>query len=381
VIAHDYLSQRGGAERLVLSLLKAFPGARLVTSVYEPSQTFSAFERYEIQTSPLNRVPVFRRDPRVALPLLAPVWSSLHVDDADVVLCSSSGWSHGIRTTGRKIVYCHNPARWLYQSQEYLAGSSASARAALFACRSRLRSWDQRQAATADLYLANSTTVQERIRRTYGIEARVVPPPAGVDVHAAQRAVPGLQPGFLLTVARDRRYKNTDAVCRALGSRPDRTLVVVGGLPEGRWPRNIIGLSAVPDAQLRWLYANCAALVAVSHEDFGLTVPEANSFGKPVVAWRSGGYLDTVVEGVNGYFVDEPTPEHIHAALERLESRPLSMTSILAHARGFSEATFIARIRDSVHDVYGGPQQQRDGSVVPLAITVPGPRRKPRELA
>jgi glycosyltransferase involved in cell wall biosynthesis len=358
VIAHDYLSQRGGAERLVLSLLRAFPNARLVTSVYEPSQTFPEFGRYEIQTSQLNRVSQFRHDPRTALPLLAPAWSSLHVDDADVVLCSSSGWSHGVRTTGGKIVYCHNPARWLYQTDDYLAGSSASVRAALAACRSGLRAWDQRQAATADLYLANSTSVQERIRQIYGIEARIVHPPAGIDVSANQRAVPGVEPGFLLTVARARAYKNTAAVCQAFRSRPDRTLVVVGGLPQGSWPSNIIGLTSVEDAELRWLYASCTGLIAVSREDFGLTVPEASSFGKPVIAWRAGGYLDTVAEGVNGYFVDEPTPEQILVGLERLERRPLSTSCVLDYARRFSEERFIGEVRGSVRDVHSERQRR-----------------------
>src|SRR5215211_4815165 len=106
VIAHDYLSQRGGAERVVLSLLKAFPGARVITSVYAPDQTYAEFQQFDVETSFLDRVPALRRDPRLALPLLAKAWDSLRVDDAHVVICSSSGWSHGVQVAGRKIVYC-----------------------------------------------------------------------------------------------------------------------------------------------------------------------------------------------------------------------------------------------------------------------------------
>jgi glycosyltransferase involved in cell wall biosynthesis len=347
-VVHDYLTQRGGAERLVLSLLRAFPQARLVTSVYEPSLTFPEFAEYDIETSFLNRLPRVRQDPRLALPLLAPAWSSLQVNDADVVLCSSSGWSHGVRTSAYKVVYCHNPARWLYQSREYAMGASKTARLALSALNKPLKYWDQRQAIKADLYLANSTVVQQRIRATYGIEAPVLHPPASVDVTGAQDAVPGLAPGFVLTVGRARGYKNTEAVCQAVATRPHLTLAVVGGLPGGSWPDNLVGLTGISDAQLRWLYANCSALVAVGREDFGLTVVEVAAFGKPVVAWRSGGYLDTVIEGVNGVFVDSPTPAAICAGLDRLLSSTPSTQTILDHAQKFSEGRFVAELRSLV---------------------------------
>src|SRR5581483_232758 len=103
---------RGGAERVVLSLAHAFPGAPLYTSLYEPAGTFPAFADLDVRTMRLNRLAMLRRDHRLALPLLAPAFSQLRVE-ADVTVCSSSGWAHGARTSGRKVVYCHTPARWL----------------------------------------------------------------------------------------------------------------------------------------------------------------------------------------------------------------------------------------------------------------------------
>lgn len=349
-IVHDYLTQRGGAERLVLTLMKAFPNARLVTSVYAPNQTFPDFSRYEVETGLLDRLPLFRQDPRRALPLLAPAWTSKRVDDVDVVLCSSSGWSHGVRSSAYKIVYCHNPARWLYQRQEYVVGASKAARVALSTLGPMLRAWDRRQAESADLYLANSSTVQRRILKTYGIDAPIVHPPVSVDVNGQQEPVAGLKPGFVLTIGRPRGYKNIEAVCQALAQRPDWSLVVVGGLPAGTWPSNITGLTNVSDAQLRWLYANCSALTAVGREDFGLTVPEVGAFGKPVVAWRAGGYLDTVQPGINGYLIDSPEPNQIIAGLEHLFEHMPSRSSVLAHTEQFSEATFIARMQRLVQE-------------------------------
>ena len=178
-IAHDYLTQRGGAERVVLSLMRAFPGAPVHTTLYEPDGTYPEFADADVRTSPLNRFGALRRDHRLALPLLAPASSWTRIE-ADVVVASSSGWAHGFRTSGRTVVYCHNPARWLYQTVEYLGGSPwrSPFGAPVMALRPALRRWDRRAAARVDVYVANSRVVQRRIADTYGREAELLPPPA-----------------------------------------------------------------------------------------------------------------------------------------------------------------------------------------------------------
>src|SRR4051812_17705186 len=120
-IVHDYLTQRGGAERVVLAMNRAFPDAPIYTSLYDPDGTYPEFATIDVRTAPLNRVPALCRYHRGAFPVLAPTFSAMNID-ADVVVCSSSGWAHGVRTAGYKIVYCHAPARWLYQTDRYLAG-------------------------------------------------------------------------------------------------------------------------------------------------------------------------------------------------------------------------------------------------------------------
>ena len=147
-IAHDYLTQRGGAERVVLALHRAFPEATIHTTLYDPDGTYPEFRDARIETSPLNKVGRLRRSHRAALPFLAPASSRLRID-ADVVVASSSGWAHGFAITGRRLVYCHAPARWLYQPVEYLGGPPySSARGlALAAMRPFLLRWDRRAAA------------------------------------------------------------------------------------------------------------------------------------------------------------------------------------------------------------------------------------------
>ena len=307
-LVHDYLTQRGGAERVVLTLSDANPGATIHTSLYDPASTFPEFSTHDVRTLPLDRIRILRDHHRLALPLLAPAFSRLHVD-AEVTVCSSSGWAHGARVTGAKVVYCHNPARWLYQADQYLAGSSRLAAAGLAVLSPPLRRWDSRAAATADRYLVNSRAVRARVADAYGIDADVVPPPVSIDVDGPRRAVEGIEPGFVLCVSRLLPYKNVGAVVEAAARRPAQPLVVVGTGPESEAltaaaPANVTVLGRVADEELRWLYAACLGLVAASYEDFGLTPIEAAAFGRPTAALRWGGFLDTVVEGTTGLFFD-----------------------------------------------------------------------------
>ena len=117
-IVHDYLTQRGGAERVVLAMHRAFPQAPIYTSLYEPDLTFPEFKDLDVRPSYLNRSEFFRHHHRLALPFLAHAFSRFEIDQK-VVLCSSSGWAHGVQTAGTKLVYCYCPARWLYKRTDY----------------------------------------------------------------------------------------------------------------------------------------------------------------------------------------------------------------------------------------------------------------------
>ncbi len=358
VIAHDYLTQRGGAERVVLAMARAFPGAPVVTTLYDPDGTYPECADLDIRVSPLNRVPLLRHSHRLALPLLAPTVSRMPLD-ADVVIASSSGWAHGFPTTGRKLVYCHSPARWLYQTEQYLgSGAAGSARAmALAPLKAPLTRWDRRAARTADVYVANSTVVAERIQRVYGFHAGVLFPPVGLDPDGPQATVGAAsdwaEAGFHLLVSRLLPYKNVEPVVAAFRRMPDRRLVVVGAGPlrdtlAATLPATVRLVSDLDDAQLRWLYAHCTAVVAPSHEDFGLTPVEGMSHGKPTVALRGGGYLDTVVEGHTGVFFEVPEPEEIVAAVRAAAETTWDARSIRSESGRFAEGRFAARLQELV---------------------------------
>jgi glycosyltransferase involved in cell wall biosynthesis len=351
VVVHDYATQRGGAERVVLQLLRAFPGSPLVTSCWNPPTTYPEFGDYHVETLWLDRVSPFRRDPRRAFLLLAAVFARHAIVNADVVLCSSSGWAHRIATAAPKIVYCHNPARWLYQPRDYFPTLSVPARRAVNAAMGPLRRSDKEAALRAARYVVNSSAVARRVRAAYGIDAEVLPPPSGLSSDGPQEPLPGIDPGFLLTVSRPRGYKRTEVVGDAVASLPGERLVIVGGPANGwPWPRTTT-VSGLRDAQMRWLYANASGLVAVADEDFGLTPVEAQGFGLPSVVLRSGGYLDSTIENVTGVFVDEPSSAQVASAIRNLRARSWDAEAIRLSGKRFSADAFASGISEIVAEV------------------------------
>ena len=325
----------------MLALAEVFPGAPLYTSMFEPGATYPELGTLDVHTTWLSRVGALRRHHRLALPLLGPVMSRFLVD-ADVAICSSSGWAHGANVTGAKVVYCYAPARWLYQRDRYVGGDRARA-LALAMLGPTLRRWDRKAADSADRYLVLSTHVAAAVREHYGIEAEVVPPPVMVDVAGDTRPVGGVEPGAWLCVSRLLAYKNVDAVVAAFAQLPHERLVVVGEGPDAAGfraaaPDNVQLVGTVADAELRWLYVNVRGAVAAAYEDFGLTPLEAAAFGRPSAVLAAGGYLDTVVDGETGVYFDAPRADAIADAVTRLAERSWDPDVLRAHVARFSLA-------------------------------------------
>ncbi len=366
-LVHDYLTQRGGAERVALLLAEALHGAPFFTSFYDPAATFPEFGDLDIHAFSANRLALLRRRHRLALPLLAPLFSSLRVD-ADVVVCSSSGWAHGVGTEGRKIVYCYAPARWLYQSDVYLGAPQSSAlwasglvkrqsglSAALRCARPFLERWDRRAARTADRYLAVSQETAKRIEAVYGVEAEVVSPPPTLRAGGPEFPVEGVTPGYVVCTSRLLPYKNVGVLVEAMQYLKDLRLVVVGDGPvrpflEASAGPNVQFVGSVSDAQMRWLYRNSIGLVAASYEDYGLTPLEAATFARPSAVLGCGGYLETVVDGTTGIYFDNLAPNVVARGIADMAHTTFDEHEIRAHAERFDRDTFKARILQIVDE-------------------------------
>jgi glycosyltransferase involved in cell wall biosynthesis len=348
-LAHDYLNQRGGAERVALELARIFPHAPLYTSLYRAESTFPEFRNVDVRPSYLNWVSVDAAF-RALLPLYPSAFAALGPISADILLASSSGWAHALRVKppGRLVVYCHNPARWLY-GQHYLGGSSAKQRVAA-PLLSWLRRWDLAAARRADLYIANSRVTQARIRSTYGIDALVIPPPVDVD-----RFTPSPRGERLLVVSRLLPYKRVDLVVQA-ATQAGIGLDVVGEGPSLSDLRREAGSSVtfhgrVDDATVTELMQNCRALCLPGLEDFGITPVEAQAAGKPVIAFGAGGALETVEPGLTGTFFAEQDVDAFLDAVRRCESIATEPRHIAQRAHRFSRQAFHRRIEQLVADL------------------------------
>jgi len=344
-IVHDYLNQRGGAERVVLEMSDMWPNAPIYTSLYRPGSTFPAFGDREIRATRLNRMPVDRGF-RNLLPLYPAAFHGLGEIDADVVVASSSGWAHLARTSRRTLhaIYCHTPARWLY-GRDYLGhrGAMSVKQAIAQPVLGKLARLDREAARRADLYIANSENVKRLIRSTYGIEAVVVPPPVDVD-----RFSPTPRGARILMVTRLLPYKNVAIVVRA-ATRLGIGLDVVGDGPLLGQLSELAGPSVkfhgpVADEAVVELMERCSAVCVAAEEDFGIVSVEAQAAGKPVIAYGRGGSLETVSEGLTGVFFREQTEESLIAAIRAAEALETSPSVIATHARRFSRAAFRVRL-------------------------------------
>jgi glycosyltransferase involved in cell wall biosynthesis len=355
-IVHDYLNQPGGAERVVLALAQMWPEAPIYTSLYRADSTHPGFGGTEVRTSVLDLLPIddsFRN----LFPLYPAAFRALGTLDHDLVISSSSGWAHSVRTAPHTfhVVYCHAPARWLYEPHHLDDGRQRSLRPFVGV----LRNWDRLAARRADLYIANSAEVNRRIRRYYGISAPVVHPPVEVE-----RFHPTPRGERVLVVSRLIPYKRIDAIVDA-ATQAGLGLDVVGTGPAFADLRERAGASVtfhgrLSEGEIATMMQRCRALCVPGKEDFGITAVEANAAGKPVVTVAAGGALETVLEGLTGAFFSRHEPQEILAALRRADAIDATPERISAEARRFSRHAFEAKLRGVLERALASRRDSRD---------------------
>jgi glycosyltransferase involved in cell wall biosynthesis len=348
-IVHDYLNQRGGAEKVVLEMSSLWPQAPIYTSLYRPASTFAEFRGRDIRTSFLHRIPVDRGF-RNLFPLYPAAFRSFGEIDADVVIASSSGWAHMARTTKEAVhvVYCYTPARWLYRDDYLTSGGRRASRQSLLApFGTPMRRFDDRAAHRADAYIAISEVVRQRIRRAYGIDAPVVYPP----VHT-ERLAPAPRGERLLVISRLLPYKRVDLIVAAT-RRLGLGLDVVGDGPLLDDLRSAAGRSttfhgAASEATVTQLLESCSAVCVAGEEDFGLVAVEAQAAGKPVVAYGSGGARETVKHGLTGVLFREQTVPCLIDALSACAELTTPPEQIAANAARFSVGAFADGLKRAI---------------------------------
>lgn len=361
-VVQDFFYAPGGSEEVAIALAEMMPGSDVVTSFMEPSYR-PRLSGHRVRTWPLQRILGATRRYRSFLPLY-PLWfGRLDLRGCDLVVSSSAAFAKAVRTRpgAVHVAYIHSPMRYAWDLDTYLAGSSLSlpARIAARTLRPALRRWDRRAAHRPDVLVANSAAVAARIAEFWGREACVIHPPVPLDdIELSTR-----DDGYLLIAARMLAYRRLDVAIEA-ANRLGRELVLVGSGPEESRLRDIAGPTVrfegvVDRARLLHLITGCHAYLVPGEEDFGMAPVEAMAAGKPVVALRAGGALETVIDGVTGVHVDASEPGVFADAIERLDTLGLNPARIRAHAMSFAPAVFRSKIRALFADLGVDPSLYR----------------------
>ena len=354
-LVYDRVNKWGGAERLLLALKKIFPDADLFTSVYNKEKAQWA-KSFKIKTTFLQDFPFASSSHEFYGALMPIAFESFSFDDYDLVISITSEAAKGIITKPETlhICFCLTPTRYLW------SGYKTYFQNYVFRVLTKpvvwyLRLWDKIASQRPDEFIAISNETQKRIKKYYNRDSKVIYPPVTLGIRGQSPEVNSkLQApaasNYFLVVSRLVPYKNIDlaiAACKEL----NLPLKIVGNGSEKGYlkaisSKNIEFLGEISDKELISCYQNCAALIFPGVEDFGLSMVEALAFGKPVIAFKGGGALEIVKEGVIGEFFESPTIESLKEVLINFSPSRYNSENCIKQAQKFSFEEFERNLRN-----------------------------------
>jgi glycosyltransferase involved in cell wall biosynthesis len=363
-LVHEFLNQFGGAERVLLALHEIFPEAPIYALLYEPTKVKGINPKI-IQTSFLQKWPQFLKSRhKLLLPLYPLAVEQFDLSGFDIIISDSNSFAKGIltRSDAIHICYCHTPTAYLWHYfHEYLQEQRLSniTESIVKKMLHRLRIWDYQAAQRVDYFIANSKNVQRRIKKYYGRDSEVIYPPVDIENLKLKTQNSKLQlktRNYFLIVSRLSAYKRVDLAIRAFNKFKERLIVIGEGSELFRLKKmaksNIEFLGFQSDEKIKDYYQNCRAFIFPGEEDFGLTPIEAMACGKPVIAYKKGGVLESVIENKTGVFFQEPTAESLLDAINRfkkIESQ-FNPSQIRKQAEKFDKKIFQKKIKEFIKD-------------------------------
>ena len=356
-LVHDYLTQRGGAERVFEMLCSYFPQGDIYTSVHYDENTVDINGR-EVHTTFLQDIPGSKSYFRLLAPFYYPAFRSLDLQEYDLIVSSTSSFAKGVRKKpgAMHICFCHNVTRFLWDTKVYLQENNSYQSFSPLINRvfNPIRKVDLEYAQEPDLYIANSSTVAQRIKKFYNRNALTVNYPIDTNKFIFS----DVKEDYYLISSRAISYKRLDIVIEAfnwLGW----PLIIIGDGPERAKLEslaldNIKFMGYVEDELRANLMAKAKGVIVMALEDYGLVPIEANASGTPVIAYGAGGVLDTQIDGVTGILFSPQTPEALHNALFRANQTDWNYHKIRDHAvNNFSETVFFNKIKQIVAEFCG----------------------------
>ncbi|MFQ5459844.1 MAG: glycosyltransferase [Anaerolineae bacterium] len=351
------MNQRGGAEEVLVELRQLFPSAPIYTSI-AAADSMDGLGDVDLRTSRLDAVPFGARHHHLLLPLYPLVWGRTRLHGYDLVVSNKSAFCHGVDTGSTlHVCYCLTPTRFVWDAPRYLRHEALppGGRLVLKVLLPWLRAWDRRAAAGVDAFVAISTAVRDRIAAVYGRGSEVIHPPV-----ATERFAPGPDGDYHLVLSRLIPYKRIDLAVAAF-NKLGRRLLIVG---DGRDRRRLEAMAGPtvefrgrqPAEEAARLLGSCRGLVWPGEEDFGMAPVEAMASGRPVIARRAGGAVDTVVPGFSGVFFHGDSPEELAAAVEEADAVDWDRAAIRSHAQLFSRSVFRRRLSAFLEEVMADRQ-------------------------
>ncbi|WP_017656141.1 glycosyltransferase [Fortiea contorta] len=347
-LVHDYLTQRGGAERVFELLCKRYPEADIFTSIYDPQKTIDISSRV-VKTTYLQKIPGAAKHFRLMAPFYFPAFRALDLQEYDLIISSSTSFAKAVRKrpNARHICFCHNVTRFLWDTQTYLReyGDYRYFAPLIEKIFQVMRNIDLKYAQEPDLYIANSSIVARRIQNIYRKNAIVVNYP----IDTSNFVFSDIKEEYYLASARMISYKRLDIIIEAFNWLGWHLLISGDGPEQERLKAkaldNIEFLGHVSDSQRKNLFSKAKSVIVAALEDYGLVPVEANASGTPVIAYGAGGVLDTQIPQKTGVFFKRQTPESLHTALLEAQAINWDYANIRNHAvTNFSEAAFFNKV-------------------------------------
>jgi glycosyltransferase involved in cell wall biosynthesis len=359
-IIYDWLTNMGGAERVVLALHQAYPDAPIFTSVFNP-KACPEFANLDVRTSYLQKLPSKLRYRHQLFPLLrANAFRRLNLRDYDIVISSASAEAKAVqvRPGAIHICYCHPPTRYYWSHyKEYLSEPgfgllNPAVRVALPMLVRLMRRSDLKAVTGVTRFIANSSAVAERIKTFYGRDSVVLNPPVDMQRFRSLN-ITGQRHGFV-ALGRQVHYKRIDLAikaCSSLGT----PLTVYGNGPDYQRLRELAGptvkfITNATDEQVALALSKAEAFLFPQEEDFGIVQIEAMAAGCPVIAYAKGGALDATIDGKTGLLFAQQTAESLEDAIRRFQSHKFDPLAIQLHAEKFSQEKFISKIHQLVKE-------------------------------
>jgi glycosyltransferase involved in cell wall biosynthesis len=349
-LVHDWLTGMRGGEKVLEAIAELFPDAGIHTLLHVEGSVSPALERHPEHRSFVQWLPGAARHYRRYLPLFPTAIEQFDFDPYDLVISTSHCAAKSVVVPGRArhVCYCHSPMRYAWDQFESYFGEGQVGRTRSRLLRpvlARLARWDRDTAGRVDRYVANSHYVAGRIRRYYNRGSTVVHPP--VDT-AYYRPDPARRPeSFFLAVSALVPYKRLDVAIRAC-AKTGQPLTIVGKGPEELRLRRVADAARADvrftgwlgDDEIRDLYQRCQAALMPGVEDFGMVPVEAQACGRPVVALAQGGAVESVIDGVTGVLVQDPSVDAFADGLASVSTAPFDSAAIRRHAESFGKKRF-----------------------------------------